>query len=87
LVIFFVSEDVVVVGKKHVLVIPARIRKVVGVKEGDLLKIRVEGRSIVLEPVSKDPFRVLAEVIGEPYDEEEDGKRAEKWMRDAGRRH
>ncbi|MEX2705156.1 MAG: AbrB/MazE/SpoVT family DNA-binding domain-containing protein [Candidatus Freyrarchaeum guaymaensis] len=81
------SEDVVVVGKKHVLVIPARIRKRVGVKEGDLLRIRVEGGSIVLEPVSKDPFRVLAEVIGEPYDEEEDEKRAGKWVRDAGRRH
>jgi len=82
-----VSEDVVVVGKKHVVVIPAKIRKIVGVKEGDLLKVRVEGNSIVLEPVSPDPFKVLAEVIDKPYSEEEDEKRAEEWLKDASRRH
>ncbi|MEM2144644.1 MAG: AbrB/MazE/SpoVT family DNA-binding domain-containing protein [Candidatus Jordarchaeaceae archaeon] len=79
------SEDVVVVGKKHVVVIPVKIRKKVGLKEGDLIKMRVEGNRIILEPLSPDPFKTLAEVIGTPYTEEDDEKRAEKWLRDARR--
>lgn len=76
-----------VVGKKHMVSIPAKVSKMVGVKEGDLLRVRVEGKRIVLEPVSSDPFKILAEVIGEPYSEEVDEKRAEEWLKDAGRRH
>ena len=80
------EDVVVVVGKKHVVSIPAKVSEMVGVKEGDLLRVRVEGNRIVLEPVSPDPFKTLAEVIGEPYSEEEDEKRAEEWLKDASRR-
>ncbi|MEM2135920.1 MAG: AbrB/MazE/SpoVT family DNA-binding domain-containing protein [Candidatus Jordarchaeaceae archaeon] len=81
------SEDMVVVGKKHVVMIPERIREIVGLKEGDVLKVRVEGKNIVLEPISPDPFKVLENIIGTPYSEEEDEKRAEEWLEDASRRH
>jgi AbrB family looped-hinge helix DNA binding protein len=81
------SWDVVVVGEGYVVVIPARVREMVGVREGDLLRVSVEGGRIILECVSPDPFKTLAEVIGEPYSEEEDERRAEEWLKDVSRRH
>ncbi len=75
-------EETVKVGKKNIVVIPSRIRRKVGIKEGDLLRVRVEGDKIMIEKVSSDPFSVLAEVIGEPYREEVDEVKAEKWLED-----
>ncbi|MEM1658358.1 MAG: AbrB/MazE/SpoVT family DNA-binding domain-containing protein [Candidatus Jordarchaeales archaeon] len=74
-------EEMVRVGKKNVIVIPSNIRKKVGIQEGDLLRIRVEGEKILLEKLSAGAFSVLAEVIGEPYEEEVDEKRAEEWLK------
>lgn len=72
------------VGKKHVIVIPSKIRKKIGLKEGDLLDVQVvSGNKILLEPV-KDPFRTLGEIVGEPYDERKDEKKAEEWLKNAG---
>jgi len=70
------------VGKKHIVVIPAEIRKEVGLKEGDLLDVQVVGeKKIVLELITSDPFETLGKVIGEPYDEKKDEKRAEEWLK------
>lgn len=81
------SETTVRGCKRYTLVIPSRIRRKTGIKEGDLLKIRLEGRRLVLEPV-EDPFKVLGELIGEPYDEGVEERKAEKWlMRHAGDRY
>ena len=38
------------VGKKGVVVIPKAVRDLVGVKEGDLLRVSVQDGKIVLEP-------------------------------------
>ena len=54
------------------VVIPSKIRKKIGIKEGDLLKVKIEGDKILLEKLSSEPFTVLADVIGEPYREEVD---------------
>ncbi len=73
------------VGKKHIVVIPAEIRKKVGLKEGDLLDVRVVGeKKITLELVTSDPFETLGKVIGEPYEEKEDEKMAEEWLKKRG---
>ncbi|RLI77499.1 AbrB family transcriptional regulator [Archaeoglobales archaeon] len=74
-------EETIKVGKKNIVVIPSKIRKKVGIREGDLLKIKVEGDKILLEKLSSEPFKVLADVIGEPYIEEVDEVKAEKWLR------
>ncbi|RLI78807.1 AbrB family transcriptional regulator [Archaeoglobales archaeon] len=76
-------EEIVKVGKKNIVVIPSKIRKKVGIKEGDLLRINVKGDKILIEKLTSEPFSVLADVIGEPYREEVDEKRAEKWLKEA----
>lgn len=52
--------------------IPKSIRK--------LLKIE-EGQRLLIEPLPADPYKVLGEVVGRPYEEKADEKRAEKWLR------
>jgi len=74
------SEEIVRVGKKYTLVIPKKVRKTLGLKEGDALKIRVEGDQMILEKL-EDPFEVLEKVIGVPYDETYDEKKAEEWLK------
>jgi len=39
------------VGKKRVIVIPKKIAEVVGVREGQRIRITVQGGKIVIEPV------------------------------------
>lgn len=82
--IYKILEKNVKVGKKHVVVIPSKIRRKIGLKEGEMLRVRLEENHIVMERLA-DPFRTLAEVVGEPYNEEVDEKRAERWLRDASR--
>jgi len=72
-------EEMTKVGKKYIVVIPLRIRKKIGLKEGDVLSVRLEDNRIVMEKLA-DPFKTLAEVIGEPYSEALDEKRAERWL-------
>ena len=74
-------EESTRVGKKNVVVIPAKIRKEVAIHEGDLIKIRAEDGKIIIEKLSSEPFKVLAKVIGEPYREKKDESRAEAWLK------
>ena len=79
------SEVMVRVGKKFTIVIPARIRRAIDLKEGDILRVKLKGNKIILEKPSEDPFETLARIIREPYDEEKEEKRAEEWLlRNAG---
>jgi len=74
-------EESIRVGKKNVVVIPSKIRKEVSIGEGDLVKIRAEGGKIVIEKMPSEPFKVLAKVSGEPYDEKRDERKANAWIR------
>ncbi|RLF17874.1 MAG: AbrB/MazE/SpoVT family DNA-binding domain-containing protein [Thermoprotei archaeon] len=75
---------IVRVGKRHTVVIPKEIREKVGIKEGSKLLLRVDKNMVIMEPLPDDPFKVLGEIIGEPYREEVDEKKAIKWlMKDA----
>ena len=48
------------VGKKGLTTVPAMVRKVLGIEEGDILVWEVDkDRGIVLVRVVKDPFRYL----------------------------
>ena len=77
------ESDVVRVGKKFTLVIPKKVREMLGIKEGDLLSVKVKEGKIIMEPKKSDSFQVLERIIGEPYDERRDEKKAEEWLRDA----
>ena len=68
------------IGRRHTLVIPKEIRDKVNIKEGSLVIIRVVDNRIIIEALPDDPFKVLEEVIGEPYYEEKDEEKAIKWL-------
>ena len=48
--------------------------------EGTELLIRIDDNKKILESSQEDPFRVLDELISEPYNERIDEKRAEEWL-------
>lgn len=70
-----------VIGKRYTLVIPKRIREKLKLKEGQRVLIRVEGDYAIIEPCPKDPFSVLREIVKGSYNEEEEEKKAEEWMK------
>ncbi len=51
------SEAKVRITKKFTLYIPKAIAEAVGLKEGSMVKLRVDGSRIILEPI-QDPFDV-----------------------------
>ncbi|MEM1570001.1 MAG: AbrB/MazE/SpoVT family DNA-binding domain-containing protein [Candidatus Bathyarchaeia archaeon] len=78
-------SDESVIGRRYTLVIPKAIREELALKQGQRVLIRVEGKRIIIEPLPWDPYKVMEEVVGEPYEEEEEVK-AEEWLRSrAGR--
>ena len=68
------------IGRRYTLVIPKEIREKANIKEGSLVIIRVVDNRIIIETLPDDPFKVLEEVIGEPYYEEKDEEKAIKWL-------
>ncbi len=73
-------SDIIKIGRRYTIVIPKKVREKLGLKEGAKLLLRVEGRSLIIEPLPEEPFKILEKVIGEPYKEEEDERRAIKWL-------
>jgi len=79
------SEELVI-GRRYTLVIPKAVREELSLRQGQRVLIRVEGKKIVIEPLPWDPYKVLEEVVGEPYEEEREEVKAEEWLRSrAGR--
>lgn len=76
------KSESVRVGRKFTLVIPKSVRERLKIREGDILTLQVEGEKIVLTIRRSDPLKVLEEVIGEPYDEDRDEKKAERWLKE-----
>ncbi len=74
-------SEQVTIGKRFTIVIPKPIRKKLELKEGQSLLIRVEETKLVLEPLPAAPYDVLKRVIGEPYNEQKDEKKAERWLK------
>ncbi len=79
-------SEQVAIGKRFTIVIPKQIRKKLELKEGQSLLVRVEEAKLVLEPLPRDPYDVLKRVIGEPYEERRDEKKAERWLKSHARR-
>jgi len=70
-----------IIGKRFTIVIPKAVREKVGLKEGQKVLVYAEAGKIVIEPLPTDPFKVLKEVVREPYDESVDEGRAEEWLK------
>ncbi len=77
--IMAVSEEALI-GKRYTLVIPKSVREEVGLKEGQRVLVRAEAGKVIIEPLPSDPYQVLEEVIGEPYDEAGEEEKAERWL-------
>ncbi|KYH41902.1 MAG: AbrB family transcriptional regulator [Candidatus Bathyarchaeota archaeon B63] len=79
------SEETVI-GRRYTLVIPKSIRDELKLNQGQRVLIRLEDRRIIIEPLPLDPYKVLEEVVGEPYEEGKEEAKAEGWLKShAGR--
>jgi len=76
------SEVRVRISKKYTLYIPRDIANAVGIKEGSLVKLRVEGCKVVMEPIP-DPFDLalegpkFAKITFEDFERESERAQAE----------
>lgn len=75
------SEEVRI-GKRYTLVVPKAIREELEIEEGQRVLMEVQEGKISIEPLPRDPFAVLEEVVGEPYDESKEEARAERWLKE-----
>lgn len=71
-----------VIGKRFTLVIPKRVREQLGLREGQRVLVRVEEGKVVVDPLPWNPYQVLERVVGEPYEEERDEGKAERWVKE-----
>jgi len=79
------SEEVTI-GRRFTVVIPKRIRDKLKIKEGQRAFARYESGTIVIEPLTEDPYKVLAETLGDfSYSEERCEKEAEEWLKKVAR--
>jgi len=76
------SEIKVRISKKFTLYLPKAVVEAVGLKEGDFIKIKVEGSKIILEPVP-DPFDLalkgpkFAKITFEEFERESEAMQSE----------
>jgi len=60
---------IVTVSKKYQVVIPKDIREKMGIKAGDKVIIRIEGKRIVIEPIIRekgDPVKRMLSLVDKP---------------------
>jgi AbrB family looped-hinge helix DNA binding protein len=79
------SEEITI-GKRFTIVVPRSIRKKLGLREGQKALVRTEGQQVVVEPLTEDPYKVLAETLGDlRYSESRYEKKAEEWLKRVAR--
>ncbi|MBE0609840.1 MAG: AbrB/MazE/SpoVT family DNA-binding domain-containing protein [Dehalococcoidia bacterium] len=74
------QPNVVRVGKRGTLVIPAHLRASLGIEEGQVLEISVTERGLLLEPVSNNPLERFRSAFG-PFFEGVDPVEFQKKLR------
>jgi AbrB family looped-hinge helix DNA binding protein len=84
-IVTIMSEESVI-GRRYTLVIPKAVREKLTLKQGQRVLIRVEGKKIVIEPLPWDPYKVLEDIVGEPYEEGKEEAKAEEWLKSRGSR-
>lgn len=78
-------EETVNIDKQGRLVVPANLRETLGIKEGGQVTIRLDGKKIVIEPISEDLDRQVREWAAEAMNQStpinvEDSQETWKWM-------
>ena len=78
-----------VVSKKGQVVIPKNIRERLGLTPGTILKVQVEGKKVILEPLQEPPKEVFVEAglkITEPllHEAKITSDEAKRLLRDLG---
>jgi AbrB family looped-hinge helix DNA binding protein len=58
------QRQLVRVGKRGTLVIPAEVRAVLGIEEGQVLELSVSDGGLVLEPVPESPVERFRNAVG-----------------------
>ena len=67
------------VVRRGTIILPKRVLEALGLSDGDILEVKVEGDKIVLKPFA-DPFRVLEEVLGDFEYSRKERKKAEEYL-------
>ena len=62
---------------KGLMTIPKAMREKVGIKEGDVAKVRVEGNKIVLEPRQEAEYRIFTDEEIKRWEKEDRLSKAE----------
>ena len=75
-----------VIGKRFTIVVPKALRKKLDLREGQTILMRIQDGRLILEPLPHEPYKVLEQVIREPYVEARDEKRSEDWLKRHARR-
>ena len=58
-----------VVSSKGQVIIPKRVREALGLTPGTVLRVRVEGRRVILEPITEPPKEVFVRAGPEVTDQ------------------
>ncbi|MEM1574884.1 MAG: AbrB/MazE/SpoVT family DNA-binding domain-containing protein [Nitrososphaerota archaeon] len=79
------SEEVII-GKRFTIVIPKKIREKLNIKVGQRAIVRHEQGVIMIEMLPDDPYKALADTLGNfSYNEEEYERKAEEWLKKVAR--
>jgi len=79
-VVLTLSGSIVKVGERYTIVIPKEIRRSLGIKKGQLLRVLSDGERIIIEPLPEDPFKVFEQILGGFQYSREDRLKAEKFL-------
>jgi len=80
-------ENIVKVGERYTIVIPKEIRRILGIKKGQLMRITSDGRRIILEPIFENPFEIFERILGDFVYSRKMRKEAEKELLEEASRH
>ncbi|MBI4009506.1 AbrB/MazE/SpoVT family DNA-binding domain-containing protein [Candidatus Roizmanbacteria bacterium] len=81
------QEEWVNILPKGLITIPKKIRETVGIKEGDVAKVKVRGKKIIIEPREEIDYRTFTKEEIEEWLEEDKlppklAKKTEKYWKD-----
>ncbi len=76
------------VSSKGQIVIPKRIREKLGIRRNSILRLRVVGKKIILEPASEPPPDIFVEagekIVDEILEEVKNDEKVRRLLRDLG---
>jgi len=82
-----IGENIVKIGERYTIVIPKEIRRKLGIKKGQLMRITSDRRRIILEPISENPFEIFERNLGDFVYSRKMRKEAEKELLEEASRH